>query len=58
MKNTTKTASLLVLALSAIVTASLYHQRANETPMHEWEKAFVQTNEPLLITDSIFTYHQ
>jgi len=58
MKNILTTTSLLVLAIAAIITASLNHQRANETPLHEWEKAYVQYNEPLLITDSIFTYHQ
>jgi hypothetical protein len=58
MKNILTAALLGILAISAIITATLYHQQANEMPLKEWEKAYVLPSEPLLITDSIFTYHQ
>lgn len=58
MKNMIKLIGLGLLAACSVIAASKFHFRASETTRHEWEKALMETSEPILITDSIINYQQ
>lgn len=57
MKNLLQAAALILLAASAIATATVSHHKASEINKHEWEMSFVKTGNTAAV-DSSVSYHK